>query len=117
MNAKAQVQIENQRAVFDEQVLVATGSICDQGSSPVRVRANGGGTHYESYRVTRGELADLPQLGLHDRGGADEAAETGAVGAEDDRHVAGEVDGADGVGVVVDVRRMQAGIAAVGACP
>ena len=48
---------------------------------------------------------------------ADEAAEARAVGAEDDRHVAGEVDRADGVGVVVDVRRVQAGLAAVGARP
>jgi hypothetical protein len=34
--------------------------------------------------------------------------------AEDDRHVAGEVDGADGVGVVVDVGGVQAGLAPVG---
>ena len=52
-----------------------------------------------------------------DRRRADEAAEARAVGAEDDRHVAGEVDGADGVGVVVDVGRVQAGLAAVGARP
>ena len=52
-----------------------------------------------------------------DDDGADEAAEARAVGAEDDRHVAGEVDGADGVGVVVDVRRMQAGLAAVACAP
>ena len=49
--------------------------------------------------------------------GADEAAEAGAIGAEDDRHVAGEIDRADGVGVVVNVGRMQAGLAAVLARP
>ena len=48
---------------------------------------------------------------------ADEAAERRAVGAEDHRHVAGEIDGADGIGVVVDVARMQSRLAAVGARP
>ena len=48
---------------------------------------------------------------------ADEAAEARAVRPEDHRHVAGEVDAADGVGVVVDVGRMQAGFAAVAARP
>ena len=48
---------------------------------------------------------------------ADEAAEARTVRAEDDRHVAGEVHGADRIGVVVDVRGMQAGFAAVGARP
>ena len=71
----------------------------------------------EADHVARLELAHLPELGLDDGGGTDEAAQAGAVGAEQDRHVAGEVDGADGVGVVVDVRRVQAGLAAVGARP
>ena len=67
--------------------------------------------------VAGAKLAHLPQLGLRDGGGADEAAERRAVGAEDHRHVAGEIDGADGVGVVVDVARMQPGFAAVFARP
>ena len=41
----------------------------------------------------------------------------GPSGPEDDRHVAGEVDGADGVGVVMDVRGVQAGLAAVAPRP
>ena len=53
----------------------------------------------------------------HHRGRADEAAQAGAVRTEDHRHVAGEVYRADGVGVVVDVGRMQPGFAAVGAGP
>ena len=48
---------------------------------------------------------------------ADEAAEARAVGPEDHRHVAGEVHAADGVGVVVDVGRMQSRLAAVVARP
>ena len=48
---------------------------------------------------------------------ADEAAEARAVGTEDDRHVARVVDGADGVGVVVDVGRVKARFPAVAARP
>ncbi len=75
------------------------------------------GEAVEADGVARAELADFPELGLDDGGGADEAAEAGAIGAEDDGHVAGEIDGADGVGVVVDVRGVQAGFAAVVAGP
>ena len=63
------------------------------------------------------KLPHFPELRLHHAGGADEAAEARAIRAEDDRHVAGEIDRADGVGVVVDVRRMQAGLAAVAPGP
>ena len=63
------------------------------------------------------KLPHLPQLCLHDGGGTDEAAKRRPVGPEDHRHVAGEVDGADGVSVVVDVARMQSGFAAVAASP
>ena len=63
------------------------------------------------------ELADFPELGVDDGGRADEAAEAGAIGAEDDGHVAGEIDGADGVGVVVNVGGVQAGFAAIAARP
>src|SRR5580693_6465813 len=77
----------------------------------------GDGKALEAHFVARLELADFPQLALHDGRRTDEAAEARAVGAEDDRHVAGEIDRADGVGVVVDVRRMQAGLAAVLARP
>jgi len=59
----------------------------------------------------------LPQIRLNHRGRADEAAQAGAVRAEDDRHVAGEIDRADGIGVVVDVGRMQARFAAVAPRP
>ena len=76
-----------------------------------------GGEGAETDFVPGLELAHLPELGLGDGGGADKAAAARAVGAEDDRHIAGEVDRADGVGVVVDVRRMQTGLAAVAPGP
>ena len=71
----------------------------------------------EANFVAGTELAHLPQLCLRDGDGADEAAQGRAVRSEDHRHVAGEVDRADGVGVVVDVARMQSGFAAVLARP
>ena len=71
----------------------------------------------EADLVAGAELADLPELGVDDGGRTDEAAETGAIGTEDDGHVAGEIDRADGVGVVVNVGGVQAGFAAVFARP
>ena len=67
--------------------------------------------------VARGELAEFPTIGGDYGDRAHESAEAGPVRAEQDRGVAGEVEGADGVRVVVDVRRVQARFAAVGAGP
>ncbi len=53
----------------------------------------------------------------HDGDRADESAQARPVRAEQDRGVAGEVQSAHAVGVVVNVRRVQAGFAAVGARP
>ena len=71
----------------------------------------------EAHAVAGLELAGFPQLRLHDGGRAHKAAEAGAVRAEDHRHVTGEINGADGIGVVVNVGRMQACLAAVAARP
>ena len=71
----------------------------------------------EANRVARAQLAHLPQLGLHDHGGADKAAEARAIGAENHRHVAREVDGTNGIGIVVDVGRVQARLTPIGARP
>jgi hypothetical protein len=76
-----------------------------------------GGEGEEADFVAGLELAHFPELGLHDRERTHEAAAARAVGAEYDWHVAGEIDRTDGVGVVVDVGRMQAGFAAVAAGP
>ena len=67
---------------------------------------------YEAHPVTGLELAELPEVCLDNGHWTDKAAEARAVRAEDDRHVAGEVHGADGVRVVVDVRGVKAGLAA-----
>src|SRR5690606_39349565 len=59
------------------------------------------------------DLTDLPQFGADYGDRTDEAAQAGPVLGQDDRHVAGEVDRADGVFGVMDIGWMQAGFAAV----
>ncbi len=58
---------------------------------------------FELHPVSWGELTEFPQVRTDDDERTDEAAERGAVGSEDDWHVAGEVEGADRIGIVVDV--------------
>ncbi len=67
----------------------------------------------EPHRVARRELADLPEVGLDGHERAYEAAEGRPVRPQDDRHVAGEVDRAHGIGVVVDVGGVQPRLAPV----
>jgi hypothetical protein len=45
----------------------------------------------------------LPEIGFNHRHRADETAETRAIRAEDNRHIAGKIDRADGVRVIVNV--------------
>ena len=127
-------------AVLDEQVVVAAAAVGDPGRRPgasrsppsswrpgrrevaavaaQRVRARRSVDRARTAPCHRGAAGpSFHRSAAHDRDRADEAAEARAVGAEQDRHVAGEVDGADGVGVVVDVRRVQPGLAAVGPRP
>ena len=94
-------------------VSVAISASCSSSAA----RAGASSTHLEADAVARRELADLPQIGLDHHERADEPAQRRAVGPEDDRHVAGEVDGPDGVGVVVDVRGVQSRLAAVAPRP
>ena len=60
----------------------------------------------EAHAVAGLELPHFPQLSLHDGCRTNEAAETRAIRTQDHRHVAGEIDSADGVGVIVNIRRM-----------
>ena len=90
---------------------------CGAGLDPVAVgtqlHRSGGVDGHERHGVSGPELTDLPALRLTHDDGAHEAAEARAIRAQDDRHVAGEVDRSHGVRGVVDVRRMQTGLAAV----
>ena len=133
VDAQAQVEIEHDRAVLDEQVLVALRGGCGprarpcagafaQHGSPATSSGSSGcasgclpaisaclrghsglgrdvADGNEADSVARRELAELPPVGGDDRQRADEPTEARPVGPEDDRHVAGEVDRADGVGV------------------
>ncbi len=57
----------------------------------------------EAQGIAGAQLPQFPKVGLHHGDGADKTAEAGAVGAEQDGHVAGEVHRAHGIGIVVDV--------------
>ena len=71
----------------------------------------------EAQAVPRSQLADLPAICGDHHEGADETAQRGAIGAEDDRHVAGEIDRTDGIGIVMDIGRMKPRLAAILARP
>ena len=102
----------------DAVVAVTAGARQHRRSAPVpqgrRVRL---AHRHEAHGVPRPELAHLPQLAARDDRRADEPAEARTVRAEDDRRVPGEVERADRVGDIVDVGRVQPGLAAVLACP
>ena len=72
-----------------------------------------GGYGVKTQPIAGPQLSDFPPVTQGNGRRADEATEAWSIGAQDYRHVAGKVDGADGVGIVVDVRRMQPGLAAV----
>ena len=75
------------------------------------------GQRRESHAIAGTQLSELPQLRLGHRHRAHEAAERGAVGAQNHRHIAGEVDGSNRVRVIVNVRGMQPRFPAVTARP
>ena len=132
LHLEAQHQVERRRAELHQQVAFAGAPHADRGMRGGRRprRAGSSGLSAGTAALARGwrdtpepqlvagtQLADFPQLRIDDGHRADEAAETGPIGAEDHRHVAGEIDAADGVGIVVNVGGMQSRLAAIGARP
>ena len=71
----------------------------------------------EADQIAGLELPDLPKLGIDDGGRAHEAAQAGTIGTQNHGHVASEIDGPDGVGVIVNIGRVQSGLAAIRARP
>src|ERR1700730_17279404 len=61
----------------------------------------------EPDNIARLELSYLPQLGLHNRRRTHKATEAGAIRTENHGHVPGEIDGTDGVGVVMNIGGMK----------
>ena len=131
MNAHAQRKIERHRPIFDEQIVIALPPIddrhaaagggqkgrttaCDNRPRNRIIRPSDG---CEPHLVARTELAHLPEVVACNHEGADKAAEARAIGPEDDRHVASEVEGAARIGRVVQIRRMQPSLAAIGPRP
>ena len=124
VDAEAQIQVEHVGPVFDQQVSgrhrrPAARTPADGASTRRHVAVSRRGCSRARKRTESPglKLAHLPQLGVHDGRGTDEAAEAGSVRPENHRHVAGEIHRADGVGVVVNVRRMQPRLAAILARP
>src|SRR5260370_252993 len=72
---------------------------------------------HEAHFIARFQLPDLPEIRLDDRHRTNEAAEARTVGAEDHGHVPGEIDRADRIRIVVNIRWMQPGFTAVLARP
>ena len=71
------------------------------------------GDRLKTELIPGAELPQLPAVGLGHRRGANKAPQTGPIGAKDNGHIAGEVDGAEGVSVIVDVRGVKPCVAAV----
>jgi hypothetical protein len=72
---------------------------------------------HEAQLVAGGQLPDFPVVCRDDHERANETAERRAIGAEDDRHVAGEIYRADRVRIIVDVRGVQPRLSAILARP
>ena len=61
------------------------------------------GNRCEAHPIAGAHLAEHPLIRYHHGDGADKAAEARSIGSENDRHIAGEIHGADGISVVMDV--------------
>ena len=115
VHAHAQTYVERHRAIFDQEIVVACAAIngvatlSDDGRTrraPRRWTCNriGGARDGRKAQTVAGlQLTELPKILVRRHGRADEAAQTRSVRPQQDRHVAGEIDRADGVGVVVDI--------------
>ena len=75
------------------------------------------GDPVETHFVTRLQLAELPEFRFGKRRRTDEAAEARPVGAENDRHVAREIDRTDGIGIVMNIGGMKTRLATILARP
>ena len=112
MDAEAQTQIQFRRTNLDQQIFIA-GTAQDPVIVGREDRLGRGIAAHEAHRIARPQLTELPAfVGYHYRR-ADETAAAGTVGSEQDWHVTGEIDGADRVGVVMDVGWMQSGFATI----
>ena len=72
---------------------------------------------YKAHLISSTQLSRLPKLGSDNRRRANEAAERGAVGPENNWHVAGKIHRADSIGIVVQIGRVKTGFATVGTGP
>ncbi len=82
-------------------------------------QASGGGdvNGHKAHFIARFQLPDRVQVGLNDGDRTDKPPQAWAIRAEDHRHIAGKIHRANGIGVVVNVRRMQPRLATAVAHP
>src|SRR5258707_9693824 len=71
----------------------------------------------EAHFIAGFELPDLPEICLDDRDRTNETAQARTIRSENHGHVAGEIDRPDCVWIIVNIRWMQPGFAAVLARP
>src|SRR5215467_11606836 len=118
MNPEPKVQVENIRSHLDEKVTI-TGGTVNRVAAPVKNRGFARRCRYlpKTYRIARPQLSEFPQLIFYNDNRAHKTTETGPIGPEQDRHISGKIHRADCIGIVVNVRGMQSGFAAVLARP
>src|ERR1700732_4196169 len=71
----------------------------------------------ETYGISGLQLSKFPEFRVHYHRRTNESAEARAIRSKHDGHIAGEIDRAHRVGIVMDIRWMQASFAAVGSSP
>ena len=67
----------------------------------------------EAQSVAGTQLTQFPELPVGHHRGTEKTAQGRAVGPENDGHIPGEVDGTDGIGIIVDIRGMKPRLPAV----
>src|SRR5258706_12792491 len=98
----------------EDRAFAPPGRCHDRGAcNRIAIAHNG----LEAHFIARLKLSELPHFIAPQDGGTDKSTETRPVGSKDDRHVSGEIDRADGVGVVVNIRRMKARLSSIVALP
>ena len=71
----------------------------------------------KSHTIPRLKLTDLPQLCSNDTGRTNKPTQARPVRAQYHRHIAGEINCADGVGIIVNIGWVKAGLTPIGPSP
>ena len=113
VDTKSEIEIEHGFAVLDEKIAI-TGSPAK--TTLGEMRRTTASSSFRGRKRTVSPARNCPTFqssasAIYD--GADKPAETGAIGTENNGHIASEIDCSDGIGVVMNVGRMQARFTAI----